>query len=745
MIGQTVRHYRIVDGLGRGGMGQVWLADDTRLERQVALKFLPHLTAKDETTQERFLREAKAAARLNHPNITQVYEFAEDEGELFIVMEYVRGRSLREIIREEPTRSVEDVLSWTHQVAEALVNAHGEGITHRDVKPANILITHDGVAKIVDFGLAKLKGISDLRTKQEAVGTAAYMPPEQIQNDDMDHRVDIWALGAVLFELLAGRPPFDGPDVYAVMHSILSDEPESILTERPDAPAELERIIRTALQKRAEKRYQLMRQMLDDLHSLLDGVRSGLIIPRAPPRRPPPSIAVLPFANLSADLDQEYFCEGIAEEIIGSLTKVEGLRVVARTSSFAFREKTTDVREIGRTLRVDTVLDGSVKKAGDQLRITAQLSDSDNGYGLWSDTFDRELEDVFAIQDEISLAIVDTLKVKLLGEESARLTKHHTEDLVAHSLYLKGRHEWGKRSEGAIRKAIGLFEQAIQTDPGYAPPLIGISDAFGSMGFWGMLPPKEAFPKAKAAALRALQIDESLGEAHGSLAWISTVHEWDWDAAEQRFHWALELNPNDARVHNWYAFHLTFRGRLDEAMVEIRKAIRLDPLSLLINANYGLIHYSHREYDQAIRHYRKTLELDPNFGPAHLFLGCAHVQLGELRDAVRELEAAVQLTGGIPWAVGYLGFAYARSGSESKARKLLRELEGLAKHVYVSPVASALIYYGLGNMDKLREWSEKAYEHRDVSLPHMKAFPEFDPLRSEPWYQELLRKMRLDE
>lgn len=743
MIGSTVKQYRIEEKLGAGGMGDVYLAQDTRLDRQVALKFLPFFMVESSDDKDRFLLEAKAAARLNHPNIAQVFGFEEEEGRLFIVMEYIAGTSLREIIDDSSPKSLKEILNWIRQVGEALSKAHQKGITHRDIKPDNIMITPDGTVKIVDFGLAKLTDYSGITDSEKTLGTAAYMSPEQAEGRDVDHRTDIWSLGVVLYEALTEVKPFKGNHLYAIVYSILSSKPKSIHQFKPDFPEELDTIIERALAKNPDERYQQVEDMLEDLHLLERGSELTDDISAGTGRSRLPSIAVLSFINISADKEQEYFCDGMAEEIINALSQLDGLRVVARTSAFSFKGKDEDIRVIGQKLNVGSVLEGSVQKAGNRVRIAVKLTNTIDGFQVWSERYERELKDIFSIQDEISLAVVEYLKVKLLGEEETEITKRNTEDLDAHNSYLQGLYFWGMRTAEGFKKAIDFFERAIALDPQYAAAHAGIADVYNSMGYWNLLLPREAFPLAKAASKRALEIDDRHSDAHSTLGWIYTIYDWDWTAAENQFRWAIELNPNSARSRNWYAVHLSFRGRFDEAIKEVDHALELDPLSLLINANAGAIRYCARRYDEAEVMYYRTLELEPNFGVARFFYGCLCIQKGKYEEAISELKKAADLAGNLPWVLGCLGMAYAYSGQRDKAEELLEKLETRSKEEYVSPVGAALIHLGLGEIDKFREWTEEALDYRDVTLPHLKVFPEFDSVRSEPWFQEILKRMRL--
>jgi serine/threonine-protein kinase len=744
MIGKTISHYKILEKLGEGGMGVVYKAQDTKLDRIVALKFLPKHLLCDNEAKIRFEHEAKAASALNHPNITTIYEINEVEGECFISMEYIEGKSLKELIKEK-TLSIEDILKIAIQIGEGLNTAHKKGIVHRDIKSDNIMVANEGLVKIMDFGLAKLRGASGLTQTGSTVGTIAYMSPEQAQGIELDQRSDIFSFGVVLYEMITGQLPFKGEHPAAIIYSILNETPEPLARYKRNVPEGLQIIIDKALEKNRDVRYQNMDDFRADLRKLLKELELTLSKEQSYTKKIQPSIAVLPFTNLSADKEQEYFCDGMAEEIINALTQLEGLRVVARTSSFSFRGKEIDIREIGRKLNVENLLEGSVRKAGNRVRITAQLINVADGYHLWSDKYDRNIEDIFAIQDEISLAIVDRLKVKLLKEEKAKLVKRFTENQEAYNLYLKGRYFWNRRYEGGLQKGIEFFQQAIEKDPLYALAYVGMADCYILLGHFGWLPPKEAYPRARTAAEKALEIDDKFAEAHTSMGWIRTFYDWDWVGAEEEFKRALNLNPNYATGYEWYAVSLAPMERLDEASILLKRALELDPLSLMISTVVGLGLYWARQYDEALDQYRRTLEMDPNFSLAYLFQGFNFVGKEMWKEAIASLKRFVALSMNSPIGIGHLGLAYALSGQTDEALKMLDELNELSKKRYVSSLYKALIYGGLGKKDQAFEYLDKAYDERESWMATLKTAPFMDSLRSDPRYEVLLKKIGLEK
>jgi TolB-like protein/Tfp pilus assembly protein PilF/predicted Ser/Thr protein kinase len=652
--GTRISHYEILEKIGEGGMGAVYKALDTKLNRNVALKFLPARLLCDDDAKTRFEHEAKAASGLNHPNIATIYELDEAEGRCFISMEYLEGGSLKDLMRDKEL-SFGEILDLALQIGEGLRAAHESGAVHRDVKPDNIMLTRKGQAKITDFGLAKLRGVTGLTTKGTTLGTLQYMSPEQVQGKGVDHRSDIFSFGVVLYEMVTGQRPFKGDNEAAVMHSILTWDPAPAVSSRREMRREMAGSIAKALAKEADSRYRVADDMLVDLRGVRDRLaaeESGTDN-RAGGARP--SIAVLPFTNLSADPEQEYFCDGMAEEIINALTHLEGLRVVARTSAFAFKGKPGDIREIGRQLDVESVLEGSVRKAGARVRITAQLVSVADGYHIWSEKFDREMQDIFGIQDEISLAIVDRLKVRLLGKERGELTRRHTEDLAAYHLYLKGRYFWNRRTESALEKALGYFKQAIEKDPEYAAAYVGLADTYNILYSYGhgQVPLREAYENATKAVLRALDLDQSLAAAHTSLAEIKRVFESDFDGAEREFKQAIELNPGYATAHHWYSMMLVDAGRFAEALEEGERALELDPLSTIIKLHVAQLRSSAYDWGGAEELYRNALEIDAaneNILAAYsLFLA----KLGRMEEALSGIKRAVELAPGNPWVGGY--------------------------------------------------------------------------------------------
>jgi serine/threonine protein kinase/Flp pilus assembly protein TadD len=744
VIGKTISHYKILEKLGEGGMGVVYKAQDTKLKRTVALKFLPAELTGDPEAKERFIQEAQAASALNHTNICVIHEIDELEDQSFIAMEYVEGETLKARIRKDPLNLGEAVGIAT-QVAGGLAKAHSKGIVHRDIKPANIMVTSDGTAKIVDFGLAILAGQVRLTRAGATSGTAAYMSPEQARGEQIDHRTDIWSLGVVLYEMVSGQLPFRGEYEPALIYSILNDTPRPMSALRGEVPPELERIVMTAMAKLPGERYRSAGEMRIALESCARMIAAGAELASATEPEGLPSIAVLPFKDMSPQRDQEYFCEGIAEELLNTLVQIEGLRVAARTSSAQLKDKGMDVRAIGRELNVQSVLEGSVRKSGDRLRITAQLINVEDGYHLFSEKYDRTAEDIFAIQDEISLAIVDKLKVKLLRGDRSKLVKRHTENEEAYRLYLQGRYFWNRRHEGGMQRGLEYFQKAIEADPEYALPYSGIADCHYSLGWFHFLAPKVAFVKCKEAALKALEMDPDLAEAHASLAVALQFFDWDSSGAEAEFRRAIALNPNYATVHHFYSLSLTARGRFDEAIAEQTRALELDPIQPIIRAAHAYTLWVAGRSDEAVADSRALAEFDPNFYIGWLLLGVSCAEVGRFADAEDALSKADDLTGGAStFVLGSLGYALGLAGKRDEARSILDRLLELRKSKYASADLIASLCWLLDEKDAAFEWLERAIEERAYRLCYAKYMPTLRRMDSDPRFQDILRRLHLD-
>lgn len=741
VIGQTVSHYRVLDRIGSGGMGVVYQAEDLRLRRSVALKFLNPSASHDETARERFLREAHCVARLDHPNICTVYEIDTlEDGQMFIAMAFYEGETLTQKIRRGPL-GVAEAMEIAVQVLSGLAYAHEQRLYHRDIKPSNLMITRRGEVKILDFGIARPAEDTAITLVGSVVGTTPYMSPEQLLGHEVDQRTDLWAVGVLLSEMLTGERPFRGDDT-AIRRSIITGSPAP-LTSLPTSDLNLlQPVIAKALAKDLRQRYQTAGEMKDHLLRLQERVAATLAGTTTASESPPPSIAVLPFADLSSERDQDYFCAGLSEELISALTRLQGLRVASRTSSFQYRERAADIRTIGAELNVRTVLEGSVRKSGSRLRITVQLTDVNAGYSLWSARYDREMEDVFAIQEEIAESIVDTLAKTFEVALHGGVAKRPTRDLDAYNAYLKGRFFSNKRTEEDLRKGIRLFQEAIQKDPQFALAHAGLADAYLLLGIYGAAPPLEMMPAAREAASRALDLDRSLAEAHTSLACVSSLFDWDWSAAGESFQRAIRLAPGYATARQWYAIsYLTPLMRFEEAAAELSAALELDPLSLPVNTSLAIERYYARQYTAAADLCRRALDIDPEFALARFFLGLSYAEEGRYSEALLELQKAAR-EGRAEMLAG-LAYICGRFGAMEEARRLLDDLVERSRQRYVSPALIAQVHAGLGDTGAALDALERAYEAHATELAWLRVRPFFDRLSEEPEFADLLSRLGL--
>lgn len=740
----TVSHYTILEEIARGGMGVVYRAQDRRLQRDVALKFLPQDMGDDDLARRRFLLEAQTVSSLDHPNLCGVHEVEElDDGRLFIVMPFYRGETLRERIRRGPVPPAE-TRGLLVQVARGLGAAHRRGIVHRDIKPGNVLVTSEGVVKVLDFGVARLVGSERVTLAGHAVGTSGYMAPEILRGEAGDQRSDLWSLGILSYELLTGRRPFRGTPESALILSVLMDPPEPIGSAARDGTLDLTPAVFRALEKDPQRRHQDVGQLLRDLDRAGEAVSEQTQVLLVPAARTRASIAVLPFLDLSRQGDQEYLCRGLAEELIHRFTGVPGLRVASRTSSFQFSGEAEDAREIGRRLNVETILEGSVRKDGERLRVTVQLVQAGDGYQLWSERYDHEMRDLFAVQDEIARRVVEAVQGIWLETAEHVRDPSRQPSLDAFDLYLKARVEWDRRTEESLRRSIELCQGALELQPGFARAHAALADAYLLLGVYGAAAPDEVMPEARSAAERALELQPDLAQCQATLGCIESLYEWDPPAAARRFQRALELDPQCAPAHQWYAMnHLVPMGKFAAAGRHLRIALELDPLNLAINTSLGLGFFYARRFEEAERELRRALEVDAGFAPAHFFLGRTLDQLDRGAEAVAALERAIELSEGSAEMKMALGCALVGAGTPQRARSLLQELREESLHRYVSPALRAQLQLRLGDREGALASLDQAAGLRASDLIWAGVSPSYDPLREEPRFESLLETMGL--
>ncbi len=794
--GARLGPYEILSPLGAGGMGEVYRATDTRLGREVAIKVLPADLAADRERLNRFENEARLVASLSHPNILALHDFGQADGVIYAVMELLEGDSLRQRLSSEalPPRKVIEI---GVAVAEGLAAAHAKGIVHRDLKPDNIFLISDGRVKILDFGLARTAEPLSPEAQTAApttpaptqpgtvMGTVGYMSPEQVRGFSADARSDIFAFGCVFYEMVSGRRAFAATTSAETMAAILRDTPEPMSQTRI-VPG-LDHIIARCLEKSPDERFQSARDLAFALKEMSGTLSALRTVPEATPeppsrtfRRDPwlvaglvlaalvaglllfllavrhrlgpagagkiESLAVLPLANLSGDPQQEYFADGMTEELITDLAQIGALRVSSRTSAMRYKGMEKPLPEIARELNVDAVVEGSVLRVGDRVRITAQLIAAATDRHLWASSYERDLRDVLALQGEVARAIVGEIGVRLTPQERSRLTDKKTVNPDAYEAYLKGRYHWFRGTAPDAQKSLDYFQQSVAKQPDYALAYAGIADAYVQMAgsAYGVLSPREAFPKAKVAAMRAVELDPTLSEPYVSLAWSSFVFDRDWTTAESQFQRALRLNPNYPNAHQYYGAFLSSMGRFDEAIREAKRGQELDPLSLRGNLDVGFFLHNARRDDEAIPWFRRVLDMDPTFLRTHWVLGLALVQKKRYDEAITELQKAVELSGSGPAQLGSLGYAYAVAGRRAEALEIVEKLKESSREHYVPPATVSIVFSGLGEKDQAMAWLEKANEERDPWVTELKVQPMFDSLRSDPRFLDLLHRVGLN-
>jgi serine/threonine protein kinase/Tfp pilus assembly protein PilF len=772
--------YQIIEELGKGGMGKVYRVLDKKLNEEIALKLIKPEIAKDKKTLERFHNELKLARKISQRNVGRMYELMEENGTHFITMEYVPGEDLRSLIRRIGQLPVGKSISIAKQVCEGLAEAHRLGTVHRDLKSNNIMIDKEGNVRIMDFGIARSlesKGITGVGV---IIGTPEYMSPEQAEAKGVDRRSDIYSFGVILYEMLTGKVPFEGDTPLSIAIKQKTESPRDPSLYNAQIPDDLRRIILRCLEKGKERRYQNTGELLTDLNKIQkDLTTAEKIFPKkkikklvinkknvmigtaivallillgwvgylffGKPSTMIDSIAILPFDLESENPDIEYLSDGISESLINKLSQVSDLTVISRHSAFQYKGKSPNIQKVGQELGVKSVLAGRIVERRDGLTISVELVDARKDKVIWGEQYpQKKLSDIISVQEDISREISEKLKLKLSGEQRERLAKRYTGNTEAYESYLKGRFYWNKRTEEGMRGGLEFFNEAIEIDPSYALAYAGLADSYNLLSRYSYSSPEEAMPKAIAAAQKALEIDDTLGEAYTSMAFAKRYYEYDWDASTIEYEKAIKYNPGYATAHHWYAIHLAGLGRHDESFKEIKIAQKLDPLSIIINTNVAWMYYFARQYDRAIAQFQKSLEMDPNFAVTRLRLGRALLQKGLYEEAIEQFQKAITLAKGSTDMIAALGHAYAVSGNKAEAEKILDQLLELSKEKYVSSYEIAVLYLGLDMKEKALDRLEKAYIERCQYMVYLRTDPRIDNIRSDPRFLELLKKMNLE-
>jgi len=773
--------YQIIEELGKGGMGKVYKVHDTKIKEKIALKLIKPEIAKDKKTIERFNNELRLARKIRHKNICQMFDLGEEQGTHFITMEFVPGQDLKGLIRQTGQLAVGTTINIAKQICEGLTEAHKLDVVHRDLKPSNIMIDKDGNVRIMDFGIARSLEAKGITGAGVMIGTPEYISPEQVEGKEADQRADIYSLGVILYEMVTGRVPFEGDTPLSIAYKHKHEAPQDPRKINAQIPDDLSHLILKCLEKDKENRYQSTGELRTELENIEKGIPTTerevsvrisptskeitvqfsvkkIIIPalvlvaiviigsliwnpwsqKKAVTTPLdiPSIAVLPFADLSLQKDQESFCDGMTDEIIAKLSRLEGWKVMNRTSVMRYKNTEKDPKEIGQELNVATILEGSIRQEKDDIRINAQLINVEDGFYLWSDTYSQKLDRIFVIQSDIAEKIANALQEKLTPEQKEQLLKNPTENLEAYTWYLKGRLLWGKRDKESLEKSIEYYTLAIKEDPNYALAYTGIADTYSILVSNVFMPSEEGYFNAKNAALKALELDETLAEAHTSIALVKENFEWDWKGAEREYIRAIELNPNYATAHHWYALNLLIRGLFDRSISEMKIAQELDPYSLRINRNVGMMLYFARRYDESIEALKKTIEMDPDMVAGRNYLGLVYLEKSEYVEALAEFEKTNNQF--------YICYTLGQMGKRAEAQKMLDELTLRSKQEFMSPYLFALCYLTLGEIDQGFRYLDKAYMERDAWMEFLKIDPRLDSIRTDPRFLTLLKKVGLE-